>query len=1468
MRKGLLPLAACLAIAAIACFNFRLTSSQPEQPVAQRVYPRVIEKDDEESEMDEMDKAISQEYERTKDPSSGNVPLERLIAAKAFQEAKFQSQINQNPVPGITWAERGPNNVGGRTRTILYDANVPAGTKVWSAGVGGGLWYTNDITAATPVWNKIDDLFDNMAITSIAQDPGNPQIMYFGTGEGWFNVDAIRGLGIWKSIDGGTTWTQLTNTNNSTFYNVQKVFCPAAGVVLAATRAGGVRRSTDGGVVWTQTLGSSVAVGPVNSAADIENISGGNVYATLGIFDVGGIYRSTDNGATFASIYNSATDETRIEIATAPSNPDIIYALVSDVNGPDNVAGTADDNRIKKIMRTINATTAVPTWTTLSVPSWCDQNPAALSTDFTRTQSWYDLIAKVDPTNADIVYIGGVDVHKTINGGTSWTQISSWTAGGACVFPYVHADIHDIAFKPGTPAELIIATDGGLHRSTNSGTSFTERNTGFNITQFYGVAIHPTLTNYFLAGAQDNGTHKFTAAGLNNTVTATGGDGGLCHIDQDNGNVQITSFTGNSFSVSSDGGNSFISLGFSGGSFINPTDYDDASNNLYAGFAAGSYLRWQNPAGNGPAFSQSVPAFSSGTITHISVSPSVANRVYFGLNNGSVVRVDNANGTIAATAIRTGTGSVSCLAVDPSNEDHMLVTYSNFGVTSIFETLNGTAGTPTWASVEGNLQDMPVRWAMFDPRNSDWAIIATELGIWSTNNLDPAGTTDWDPTNAGFANTRIDMLQYRPSDRTVAAASHGRGLYTTTIPAATTPNINFEAGVANTVEQTVATSACRGYRDFTVNMLIENAPTGNANLTLAVRAGNTATRGVDFEFTTNGNFAVPSSTLTFPTGSTAPRAISIRVYDDAEVEPTEQFIIDYTIGGGTDAIKGTSYQSYSLLITDNDVAPFAPAATTTFTIGTNANAINAQSPLRSDRQKHKMQMLFTAAQLTAAGMTAGNLTSMNMRVVTKNSTQPYQGFTINIANTATTSLTNFVGSAAFTQVWTGNYSSVVGDNTFTFGTGPGSVGAFAWSGTGNLLVQICFDNSPSAPDGLADIMEGNNTAIAAGTRATAYSNFSTGVTPGCSLPAALISDARISATFTRGNVPATVLNTTRTEYFGPNADLYFYSGSNIVARLRNLSGHDYGCTQITVDRAGTGATPFWNNNPANYLMDKTVTVVPANNNPSGSYEITLYFTQAEVNGWQTATGQTFSNIQLIKVGTKISDVTPANPSGGGTVNIVTPTRGTYGTGSTLIFSFSNGFSGFGAGVAGIALPVGLLDFTGRLKGNNVVLDWSTTFETNSKGFDIERSYDGTTFTRVGYVGAAGNSTSKRTYVFTDPEIAQENNYYRLKQLDADNKFEYSKVALVKNPKLYGGGFKVLNNPFATNIDIQFAKAPQGTADVKLYDVAGKVLYRSTYPAAGQTRMRIDLSGTNLSAGTYVLEVVVNNERYVERVIKK
>ena len=144
----------------------------------------------------------------------------------------------------IYWQERGPNKVGGRTRGLIFDANDPTGHTVWAAGVAGGLWHTTNIEAAAPTWALVDDFFANLAINTIAQDPSNAAILYFGTGgegtpfaggNGVGNIDAVQGFGIWRSMNGGATWDRLPLPNNS-FLNVAKIVVTNTGRVFAATR--------------------------------------------------------------------------------------------------------------------------------------------------------------------------------------------------------------------------------------------------------------------------------------------------------------------------------------------------------------------------------------------------------------------------------------------------------------------------------------------------------------------------------------------------------------------------------------------------------------------------------------------------------------------------------------------------------------------------------------------------------------------------------------------------------------------------------------------------------------------------------------------------------------------------------------------------------------------------------------------------------------------------------------------------------------------------------------------------------------------------------------------------------------------------------------------------------------------------------------------------------------------------------
>lgn len=740
-----------------------------------------------------MDLAMKQETEITKDLSTQTVPKERLL--KAYQYAdqlrrkpKYGNQT-QAAISNVIWTERGPDNVGGRTRALMIDPNDATKKTVWAGSVGGGLWKTTDVTAATPVWTQINDFFSNIAITALAYHPGNTQVMYFGTGEGFFNADGIRGLGIWKSSDGGASWSQLIATNNSSlFYYINRLAVHPSGDLYAATRSG-LFRSQDGGLSFSRVLGASTPGGATtDNLSDVEIGADNSIWvSTLG--GNGGVYRSASGNSGSWAKLNSGSNGfptsgfSRIDIALAPSNSNCCYAFLENSS----TGGLLD------FYKTTDGGTS---WTTCSKPSDAD---GGIGNELTRTQAWYDMSIAVDPNNPNTLFVGGVDLFKSTNGGSSWQQIAHWYGGFG--FQNVHADQHIALFEPGNSSVIYFGNDGGIYRSSNATATIptiSKRDRSYNVTQYYACASHPASgSNYFLAGAQDNGSHKFNAAGINSVTNATGGDGCFCHIDQDQPQFQWTSYVYNNYYRSTNSGASWTGVNFgnvSNGSFVNPTDYDNVMNILYGGTFAGKYLRWNNPQSGNSFDTITVNAFSGGSIRHVSVSPNTPSRVFFGLSNGRVVRVDSARtagSPIAGTLVGTMTsGSVSCIAIQPGDDNHIVVTYSNYGLTSVWESTNALSASPTFTSVEGNLPDMPVRWALFSPFNNKQVMLATEVGVWSTDLLNGASTS-WGPSSAGLANTRVDMLQIRVSDYLVTAATHGRGLFTSDI--FMLPNADFAA---------------------------------------------------------------------------------------------------------------------------------------------------------------------------------------------------------------------------------------------------------------------------------------------------------------------------------------------------------------------------------------------------------------------------------------------------------------------------------------------------------------------------------------------------------------------------------------------------------------------------------------------------------------------------------------------------
>ncbi|SNT14546.1 Por secretion system C-terminal sorting domain-containing protein [Ekhidna lutea] len=707
---------------------------------------------------DRPDLADLHDFEMTKDPALGFPPSERLFTAKDYAN----NLMTRSRAASSEWTERGPNNFGGRTRAIMFDPNDSFNKKVWAAGVGGGLWYNNDITDQYSSWSAVNDFFGNIAINSIAYDPNNTEVFYFGTGEGWGNADAARGNGIWKSTDAGVSWTQIASTkDNAEFYYVQKIVVTEESTVLAATRnSGGILRSVDGGDTWEQVVAE-------DRGADIE-IVGNIIYASTGISTTGKMWKSIDDGLTWDEI-TPESGKNRIEIGVHPNHPNTVYAVA------------AQGSNVGGFYRSYDAGES---WKSVTIPAYIDQNCNESSNDFTRGQAWYDLILAVDPVDKNTLIAGGIDISKSTDGGENWDLISYWT--GACD-DYVHADQHNFIFRPGHPDFAIASTDGGIYftetfsRSIeDGGPIFTARNNDYNVAQFYACAVENTAgSNYFLAGAQDNGSHQFFNAGINSTNEITGGDGAFCFIDKDDSDIQITSYVYNSYWITRDfwDSNSRVEFGSSVGRFINPADYADDDNILYAAGDGDQMIKYEIPASGDIEAEELQLSLNEGVISAVTVSKYDNSIVFVGTGLGEIYKVTDASTTPTATKISTSTipENVYISSIDVgSDNDHLIATASNYGIESVFFTQDG--GT-TWNSKEGNLPDMPIRGAIFNPSNYEEVMLATELGVWTTSAISDASPV-WTVANDGLANVRCDMLQMREADGLIAVATHGRGLYT------------------------------------------------------------------------------------------------------------------------------------------------------------------------------------------------------------------------------------------------------------------------------------------------------------------------------------------------------------------------------------------------------------------------------------------------------------------------------------------------------------------------------------------------------------------------------------------------------------------------------------------------------------------------------------------------------------------
>lgn len=758
-------------------------------------------------------KYYEEKYLLEMNPHTGRTHPEETY--KIQQKLKAQKKL-QRRTPGDArdnaWVERGPNNVGGRTRMVLFDPNDSSHKRVFAGGVSGGLWVNDDITDANSSWTQVG-IDDNLSVTCMAIDPNNSQIMYLGTGELYVPQQAL-GNGIWKSTDGGTTWTNVYKTRGATsngfvpgtYYitdivvrdkdgdsnttNDSEVFASIGASfytrnpinTFVGVNDYGIFKSTDQGNTWNQVTlevnGNSIA--PNDFEIGLDNTlwlaTTRNVYGDGG----GRIYNSSD-GTNF-TLKHTITNGRRTEISLSKQNANTVYVLgrLYNVNSSDQLIAP-----FVSILKTTDAFATAPT--TLALPN--DADTGIPAEDFTRGQAFYNLMIEPHPTDDTTVYVGGIDLFKSTDSGSNWTQISKWSNNNnlaALDVSLVHADQHTMVFHPTDTNVAIFGNDGGVYYTSNLSDISTDiainsRNKEYNTAQFYNGAISQTETPaYFLAGSQDNGTHLLNnpSEGINAATKVLGGDGGQCYIDKDNSYMIVTTtfnrirrfdlpYTGSRTTIVSDG---------STGDFINAMALDDNLDILYSNGST-HLARFTDITTNSPQRTNITDALLT-DITAIKVSPftTSSSKVFAGTRTGKLVKIENAETATQTITDISGTnflGSISSVEFG-TNENEIMVTFYNFGVESIWFTDDGGL---TWANKEGNFPDTTVRCIVMNPLRTNEVIIGTELGVWSTQNFRDA-SPNWQHAYNGMSNVTVTSLSLRTSDNTVLATTFGRGMYT------------------------------------------------------------------------------------------------------------------------------------------------------------------------------------------------------------------------------------------------------------------------------------------------------------------------------------------------------------------------------------------------------------------------------------------------------------------------------------------------------------------------------------------------------------------------------------------------------------------------------------------------------------------------------------------------------------------
>ena len=639
------------------------------------------------------------------------------------------------------WSALGPfgsptGGDAGRLQCIALKPGDP--NTIYAGTAAGGFWISNNGGVS---YTTTTDQIGSLGVSDIAAHPTNTNVIYISTGDK--DAGDTYATGVLKSINGGLTWnaTGLVWTTSQQRRIYRLLINPVNPNTLIAATSNGIYRSLNAGTTWSQIISGTFV--------DAEYRPGDTttVYAVSG----GSFYRSTNGGASYLVITIAGSlNSNRLSLAVTPANSNAVYILVSNTT-----------NGFGGLYRSTNAG---------STYSLMSNSPNIFDWGSTPTgnsgQGWYDIAIDASPTSSNEITAGGVNTWKSTNGGSTWVLNTHWYGGGGK--PYVHADLHCVLYTSGTTCYL--GTDGGIARTTNSGSTWTTINGLMNIAQIYKLGLSASNAGRIVTGHQDNGSNLSNGTAWSEIY---GGDGCDCFIDWGNNNTIIVSYVNGDFNRSTNGGSSWTNIvtGLTGSAaWVAPiVQHPTQQNTYYCG-----YNHVFKSTNQGSTWTQ------LGTINQIldeiKIAPSNTNIIFATSTSGVWKTLNGGTSWSNVTGtIPTGSGQITDLAIDNLNPNNVYVTLSGYSSgNKVFYSSNGGS---TWTNYSTGLPNIPTNCILYTNNSAQALYVGTDVGVYYRE----ASMTNWIPYFTGLPNIIVnDMEIYYPTGK-LRAATYARGVWETNL---------------------------------------------------------------------------------------------------------------------------------------------------------------------------------------------------------------------------------------------------------------------------------------------------------------------------------------------------------------------------------------------------------------------------------------------------------------------------------------------------------------------------------------------------------------------------------------------------------------------------------------------------------------------------------------------------------------